>query len=216
MTLPRTLESLQGSALIGEVIVADGGSTDQTQALAEQKGAKVFDCERGRGAQLSVGAKHAQNDWLLFLHADTFLGAGWEDAVRFFINEQTQHEHAAVFRFALDDGSLWARWLERMVAFRVHAFGLPYGDQGLLIHRRFYDTLGGFQPLPLMEDVDLIRRIGRRRFSVLPAPAITSSVRYRREGYILRPLRNLMCLALYFLGVPPRTIEADLSMSLNR
>ncbi|MEQ8195811.1 MAG: glycosyl transferase family 2, partial [Rhodospirillales bacterium] len=84
---------------------------------------------------------------------------------------------------------------------------LPYGDQGLLISRGFYDSLGGFKPLPLMEDVDLIRRIGRKRIDVLPVAAITSAERYRRGGYIARPLRNLFCLMLYFLGVVPEKIE---------
>jgi hypothetical protein len=84
---------------------------------------------------------------------------------------------------------------------------LPYGDQGLLISRGLYGRLGGFRPLPLMEDVDLVRRIGWRRLRPLPGAAETSAIRYRRDGYVLRPLRNLCCLTLYFLGVPPRAIE---------
>jgi hypothetical protein len=83
---------------------------------------------------------------------------------------------------------------------------LPYGDQGLLLAAGFYRALGGFQPLPLMEDVDLARRIGRRRLIALDATATTSASRYRRDGYFRRVLRNLTCLALYYLGVPPRLI----------
>jgi hypothetical protein len=96
--------------------------------------------------------------------------------------------------------------LERLVAWRVRTLALPYGDQGLLIRRDFYRSLGGFRPWPLMEDVDLVRRIGRHRLTVLRSAARTSAERWRRGGWKRRSLRNLGCLTLYFLGVPPRLI----------
>ncbi|MGY9055319.1 MAG: glycosyl transferase family 2, partial [Alphaproteobacteria bacterium] len=77
-------------------------------------------------------------------------------------------------------------------------------DQGLLIHNSLYMKLGGFRPIPLMEDVDLVRRIGRRRIEILNCAAITSAVRYQRDGYLMRPLRNLVLLGLFFLGAPPQ------------
>jgi hypothetical protein len=92
------------------------------------------------------------------------------------------------------------------VALRALIFGLPYGDQGLLIPKRFYDRLGGYAPLPLMEDVDLVRRIGRRRLVMLKSLAVTDAARYVSGGYLVRPLRNLSLLALYFLGVPPKVL----------
>ena len=73
--------------------------------------------------------------------------------------------------------------------------------------RCFYEALGGFAPLALMEDVDMVRRIGRRRLVELDAVAVTSAARFRRDGYVLRPLRNVLCLCLYFLGVPPALIR---------
>jgi hypothetical protein len=85
-------------------------------------------------------------------------------------------------------------------------FGLPYGDQALLIHREFYRLLGGFRPWPLMEDVDLVRRIGRHRLTVFQSAARTSAERWRREGWKRRSLRNITCLTLYFVGVPPQFI----------
>jgi hypothetical protein len=94
-----------------------------------------------------------------------------------------------------------------MAAWRARRLGLPYGDQGLLIGRAFLESLGGYPPLPLMEDVALVRRIGRRRLDALAADAVTSAARYRREGYVARPLRNLFCLGLYFAGVPPAAIR---------
>ena len=93
-----------------------------------------------------------------------------------------------------------------MVAWRAETLALPYGDQGLLIKRDFYRSLGGFRELPLMEDVDLVRRIGRRRLVTLPIAARTSAARWRAEGWATRSLRNITCLSLYFLGVPPRLL----------
>ena len=84
---------------------------------------------------------------------------------------------------------------------------MPYGDQGLLIERAFYRQLGGFHALPLMEDVDFVRRIGRHQLVVLDADAITSAARYERDGWFARPMRNLGCLALYFAGLPPTVIR---------
>jgi hypothetical protein len=83
---------------------------------------------------------------------------------------------------------------------------LPYGDQGLLLPRALYDAVGGYRPLPLMEDVDLVRRLGRRRLAALPIQALTSAERWRRDGWRRRSARNLACLSLWFLGVPPRVI----------
>ncbi len=92
------------------------------------------------------------------------------------------------------------------MALRSRLPGLPYGDQGLLIASGHYREIGGFKPLCLMEDVDMVRRIGRRNIASLPATAITSAARYRRDGYVWRPLRNLCCLLLYFAGAPPAMI----------
>lgn len=190
--------------LIREVIIADGGSSDATVAIAEAAGARSVAAGRGRGTQLRAGAAAARGDWLLFLHADTRLEAGFEDAVRTFIARSPGK--AAAFRFTLDDPSLSARLLQWAVRFRCRVLRLPYGDQGLLIAADLYRALGGYRDMPLMEDVDLVRRIGRRRLEMLSVRAITSAERYRRDGYVRRVLRNLVCLSLYFLRVPPARI----------
>jgi rSAM/selenodomain-associated transferase 2 len=202
-SLQATLASLGD---IGEIIVVDGGSRDDTVALAERSGARVVRAERGRGRQLAAGAAVARGDWLLFLHADTRLQSGWLPEVQATIADQANRMRAAVFRFGLDDAAPQARRLERLVALRCALFALPYGDQGLLIHRAFYDALGGFRPIPLMEDVDMVRRIGRRRLILLQSTALTSAARWRRDGWLRRSARNLTCLTLFGLGVPAARI----------
>jgi hypothetical protein len=109
---------------------------------------------------------------------------------------------AGYFALRLDDPGRAARRLERIVAWRCRALALPYGDQGLLIARALYDRVGGYAAVPLMEDVDLVRRLGRRRLAPLDATMIVSARRYQSGGYMRRSLRNLCCLALYFLGLP--------------
>ena len=212
--LPQCLNALIQATvrgLVREVVIVDGGSTDQTVEICDAAGATLVSSEKGRGIQLQAGAEHAKGDWLLFLHADTVLSPGWEDEVSKFLEQVEQgrfrgKEVAAAFRFALDDFGPAARWLEWAVSLRCAFFRLPYGDQGLLIHKNFYGKLGGYTDAPLMEDVSLVRRIGWRRMVLLRSEAVTSPARYHRDGYLKRSLSNLGLLSLYFLRVPPRIL----------
>lgn len=189
-----------------EIIVVDGGSDDDTVARAAALGAKVVVAPRGRGSQLSAGAKEARGRWLLFLHADTTLEPFWSTTVTSFMRSKSMALKAAHFTFALDDASNAARRVEVMANWRARRLGLPYGDQGLLMSRKHYHALVGYLDIPIMEDVDMARRIGRQNLVELPATATTSADRYRRDGYWLRPLRNLSLLALYFMGVSPQRL----------
>ncbi len=208
--LPQTLAAWQSARVAGEIVVADAHSPDGTGALAQHLGARMVASPRGRGAQLRAGAEAARGDWLLFLHADTLPGAGVAAAVARFVADPANRDRAGYFRLRLDDPAHAARRVERMADWRARVFGLPYGDQGLLLARALYERADGYPPIPIMEDVALVRRLGRqfgRRCLVpLDAEVVTSAERYRRHGYWLRPMRNLCCLALYALGVPPAAL----------
>lgn len=203
-TLARTLAALEGC---GEVLVIDGGSTDATPTIGEAHGALVIGSARGRGVQLAAGAAAAGSEWLLFLHADTVLAPGWREIVDSFARAHGAGERAAAFRFALDDSAWQARALEALVSVRAKLFALPYGDQGLLIHRTLYHAVGGYRSVPIMEDVDFVRRLGRKRIVMLNHDAITSADRWRRRGWFRQSLRNQFCLALYAAGASHERIR---------
>ncbi|MEE2692989.1 MAG: TIGR04283 family arsenosugar biosynthesis glycosyltransferase [Pseudomonadota bacterium] len=208
--LKRTLAALVPGAfdgLIKEVVISDGGSTDETQAIAEGAGAHFVEGARGRGAQLGAGAEAARGEWLLFLHADTVLEESWMEEARAAMSEPGR---AGVFTLAFDAQGFAPRLVAAGAMLRTRLFAAPYGDQGLLISRRLYDEIGGYAPLPLFEDVDLIRRLvrskGRRALRVMKSKAITAADRYERDGYLGRVLKNAWCLMLYRFGVAPARI----------
>jgi hypothetical protein len=190
--------------LVREAIVADGGSTDETLAIADAAGATVVTAGRGRGTQLRAGCAVARGDWLLALHADTRLSEGWIEAARAHMGQRP--EAAGYFGLAFDDRSAAARVWEAGVALRCAALALPYGDQGLLVPRALYEAVGGYPDWPLMEDVELVRRIGRARLHRLGAQGVTSAERYRRDGWLRRSVRNTVTLARWRLGADPERL----------
>lgn len=189
--------------LLREVILVDGGSDDPIEEVAEAVGARLLRTGRGRGVQLAEGAEAAQGDWLLFLHADTVLGPGWVGAVQRHIVEAP--EKAGWFRLRFDDEGAAPRLVAGWANLRSGLFGLPYGDQGLLVPRRLYRAAGGFARVPLMEDVSLARRL-KGRLRPLGAEAVTSAERYRRDGWLRRGALNLSTLGLYAAGVSPERL----------
>jgi rSAM/selenodomain-associated transferase 2 len=200
-TLPATLAAL---GPVAEIVVADGGSEDNSVELARQAGANVIVGPLGRGRQVAAGVAASTGEWLLLLHADTRLAPEWRDQVATHIRQHPAK--AAYFRFALDSADPRARRLERLVAWRCRVLALPYGDQGLLIGRDTLRRAGGIAQLPLMEDVDLIKRLGRQRLVGLSASAVTSAAKWERDGWNRRSCRNLLCLSLWLVGVSPARI----------
>ena len=201
--LPPCLAALAEGAvdgLVAEVILADGGSTDDIADLADGVGARLLAAAPGRGPQLRAGAAAARAPWLFFLHADTVLPPGWPGAIRAHIERAP--DRAGYARLAFDSAHPMARVTAGWANLRARAFALPYGDQGLLVARAVYDAAGGHPPLALMEDVALVRRLGRQRLAPLALTVTTSAARYEREGWIARGWRNLTTLMLWRLGVP--------------
>jgi rSAM/selenodomain-associated transferase 2 len=187
-----------------EVILADGGGNPDLAAIAAgRRDVTVVTAPPGRAVQMNAGAARATGAWLLFLHADSTLPGGWLEVF----------EHAVPgaaggwFRFALDDSSWQARMIERGVRWRVRLLRLPYGDQGLFVARGVFLSMGGFAPIPLMEDVELVRRLAAYGRTVeLPLALTTSARRWRRDGWFRRSARNLALVTLYFAGVAPSTL----------
>jgi rSAM/selenodomain-associated transferase 2 len=203
--LAQTLACVEG-APVREIVVSDGGSVDGTMQIAEDAGAIVVIGPKGRGGQLGRGADVATGDWLLFLHADTVLSASWGAEAGNYIAMPSNQMRAGYFRLLLNSQARQARRVERLVRWRCRTFGLPYGDQGLLISRRLYDEIGGYDMMPLMEDVSLVRRIGRKCLHEFEAAATTSAEKFERDGWTLRPVRNVTVLILYLVGVPASLI----------
>ncbi len=212
--LPETLQALfEGisSGAVRELIVSDGGSIDATPAIADAAGAVVVTGPPSRGGQLSRGGAEAAGAWMLFLHADTVLPTGWSEAVTEHINRSSD---AAVFRLSFRAGGAAPRIVAAWANFRTR-LGLPYGDQALLISRDLYDQTGGYADIPLMEDVDLARRL-RGRLRLLRPSVSTSAARYEEDGWIRRGMRNLWLLALYLSGRSPEDLAKRYGRSTAR
>ncbi len=205
--LPLCLESLLpglSAGLIREVVLVDGGSGDTTREIAEAAGCTILTAERGRARQLIAGAGAARGDWLLFLHADTALSADWAERVSAHI--ETSPGKAATFELAFRSDRREAKWLAARANRRTRWLALPYGDQGLLVSRALYDEIGGYRDIPLMEDVALVRAIGRKRLAILSATARTNAAKYERDGWRRRAWRNAWLMIRYSLGAKPEDL----------
>ena len=201
--LPGCLSALVAgleASLIRELIVCDGGSTDETIRIAEAWGATVLSGPPSRGGQLKRGCEAASGEWLMILHADTELAPGWTGPVA----KHLKTEQAGWFQLRFDAGgrvvSDWANLRARL--------GLPYGDQGLVLPRTLYEKVGGYRDVPLMEDVGIVRAL-RGALRPIDAVALTSAEKYRRKGWVVQGTRNLWFLARYFTGASPEKLAAS-------
>jgi len=204
--LPATLAALREAlvcGLVGEIIVSDGGSRDVTLALAKAAGALIVTGPASRGGQLRRGCARARGDWLLIVHADTRLAAGWAKVVSAHLESS---QRPACFHLAFRAPGAAARMVAAWGNLRTRVFALPYGDQGLLLRRSDYEAVGGYPDMPLMEDVALARRLPRQ--VCLPAAASTGARRYLGEGWFRRGARNLHMLLSYWLGADPSQLAA--------
>ena len=210
--LPLCLESLMPgleAGLIREVIVSDGGSSDATLQIAEGTGAKIVTEAKGRGAQLAAGAAAARGDWLMFLHADTALSRDWAERAGGHI--MTRPDKAGYFELKFRSDARAARGLEKRANRRARVLGLPYGDQGLLLSKSVYTRVGGYPDVVLMEDVMLVRAIGKRNLVQLNAEARTSAAKYERDGWHRRSFRNAVLITRFLMGASPETLAKHYS-----
>ena len=190
-----------------EVVVADGGSRDRTVPLARGFQAlyplTVCSAPRGRARQMNEGARRATGDILVFLHVDSAISEeGLESALKAL---EAPEVVGGAFHLRIDSDRLLLKAVAGMANRRSRWWGLPYGDQGLFVRKDVFEKMGGYADLPLMEDVDFIRRLKKEgRVAFLEEEIITSARRWEQEGILYTTLRNLFLLGLYFLGVPPR------------
>ena len=198
--LGSTLRHLEG-ARAAEVIVVDGGSSDETVQIAESLGARVLRGPANRGMQQNLGAESATGEILLFLHADTTPPDGFASQVRAILDEPGTI--AGAFRFGLDASGFGISMLERMVAIRCKLFAFPYGDQALFMSREGFEQAGRFADLPVMEDFDLVLRLKRLgRIRIAGSAAVTSARRWREHGVWRVTWKHQLCILGYCLGIP--------------
>ncbi len=204
--LPTTIADIRARLPDAEIIIADGGSNDDTAGLAIAAQVILVHAPRGRGPQCRAGADAASGELLLFLHADTTLPAHASQVLqRAFAHREVK---IGTFRLTFDS----AHWFLRASAWcsRIDSVFTRFGDQGIVIRRDFYTELGGFSPWPLFEDVDLLRRARRQtRVWSFPANVITSARRFRRHGPVSQQLQNTRLLLRYLLGASPDTLAAE-------
>lgn len=203
--LERLLADLEALDVPLQVVVADGGSRDATRQVARRRAVRIVHGPCGRAHQMNAGARALpESPWLLFLHADTRLESGVADGLREWLDEAGDDE-AGVFGFRLQGRRAAWRILEAGQRLRERTLGLPYGDQGLLVSRQTFGSVGGYPELPLMEDVAMVRRLKAAgvRLGRIEGSARTSPRRYEREGAIRGVARNLTLLVGYGLGASP-------------
>ena len=194
-----------------EVVVSDGGSRDATVAVVRREfpRARVVVGAAGRGVQLNRGAAALPADAYVFVHADCRLPEGWVAEVGAALGDPAVA--LGCFRLHTEPaegsgGGTPARWWWRLLDLRGRGLGLPYGDQALFVRREVFEAVGGFPEIPLMEDVEFVRRCLRRgRLARLPL-----AVRTTARRFACRPLRARLCTAtfplLYRLGVSPHRL----------
>tara|TARA_B100000886_G_C20345418_1_gene458459 strand:+ start:345 stop:1031 length:687 start_codon:yes stop_codon:yes gene_type:complete len=207
--LPLLLSDLANIHKEGEIIIVDCGSEDRTIDIANIYGAKVYKSkERNRGFQLDMGAKKSKGEWLIFLHADTRLTNNWFTKVKLVLNGDKNFIYH--FKFKINEKKIIYRVLEILVNFRSKFFKQPYGDQGLIIHRSIYIKNEGFRKIPLMEDVDFLRRLKNKKYlKQLNLPIFTSSRKWEKTNIFFQAFKNWKYRRRWLKGDSTKTIYSE-------
>jgi len=207
--LPLLLSDLSSIKKEGEIIIVDSGSEDKTIDIANIYGAKVFiSKERNRGLQLDIGAKNSKGKWLIFLHADTRLTHDWFRKISSVFKGDKNNIY--YFKFKINNKKMIFRILEILVNLRSRFFKQPYGDQGLIIHKTNYLKNDGFRKIPLMEDVDFLRRLKNKKdLKQLNLPIFISSRKWERTNIFLQALKNWNLRRRWLKGESIKSIYSD-------
>ena len=207
--LPLLLSDLSIIHKEGEIVIVDCGSEDRTVDIAKIYGAKIYkSIERNRGLQLDIGAKNSKGNWLIFLHADTRLSHNWFRKIKFVFENDKNYIYN--FKFKINDKKIIYRFLEVLVNFRSKFLKKPYGDQGLIIHRSIYLKNNGFKKIPLMEDVDFIKRINNKKDLIqLNLPIFISSRKWDRTNIFLQAIKNWHFRRRWLKGESLKSIYSD-------
>lgn len=194
------LEQLEQCPKVMEVLVVDALSTDNTPTIVSgYSKAKLISSERGRSIQMNNGAKEASGDILLFLHADSILNI---EAIRS-VAPTLEKVEAGCFFLMFDRKGFWLDVYSWFSRYNWTIF--TYGDQGLFIKKDFFDRIGGFNNIPIMEDLDIVRRIKRHGgFHKVNHPIITGARRFKKNGAVLQQARNILIVSLFYAGVSPK------------
>ena len=207
--LPLLLSDLSIIQKEGEIIIVDCGSEDKTIDLANIYGAKVFKSkEKNRGLQLDIGAKNSKGEWLIFLHADTRLTYDWFRKINSVFKGDKNYIY--YFKFKINHKKMIFRVLEILVNLRSKFFKQPYGDQGLIIHKTNYFKNNGFRKIPLMEDVDFLRRLKNKKdLKQLNTPIFVSARKWERNNIFLQARKNWNLRRRWLKGESIKTIYSD-------
>jgi len=207
--LPLLLSDLSILNKECEIIIVDSGSKDRTIDVAQIYGAKVYKSkEKNRGLQLHIGAKNSTGDWLIFLHADTRLTNDWFRKINSFLMGNKNSIY--YFKFKINHKKIIYRVLEFLVNIRSKYFKKPYGDQGLIIHRTIYFKNNGFRKIPLMEDVDFLKRLKNKKdLKQLNFPIFISSRKWEKTNIFIQAIKNWQFRRRWLKGESLKSIYSD-------
>ncbi len=189
-----------------QVVVIDGDPERSSCKQIQREEVLQLTSPLGRAVQMNTGAKHATAPILLFLHADTTLPEGWPESIRKSLGVK---KSAGAFRLGIDATGMLFRIIEAGTVIRCFLSGIPYGDQAIFIRSNVFREIGGFRELPILEDVDIMKRLKLQghRIVMVNKSVLTSARRWLREGILLRSFRNRLIMLMYYLGVPPTTLK---------
>jgi len=196
-----------GYGINPEIVVADGADDQGTLTAIDRPGVAAVSAPKGRGGQLNAGARAAKGEVFVFLHADSRLPCGAFQAMTAALQNGSA---AGAFRLAIRSTKLRYRLIEAGAGLRSSLTKIPYGDQSQFARRDVFEAVGGFPDVPIMEDVELMRRIkkacGRAKIALLPERVSSSARRWEREGAFFCTMRNQYLLIRHLLGAAPEEL----------